>query len=287
FWALNFNGRLDQAAYTQALRWCAVARGDWQLMFEACASFNIEGGTRRLAEAILAHSTADLRLNEPVVAIAQDDAGVIVLTASGNQYTARQLILALPLSVLNDIDIQPALSPAKRKAATRGQAGRGAKLWIKVAGRRERFVALGPETAPLNFVQAEYIDEDTTTLVCSGPDAAAIDVEDTEAGQAVLDTLVPGLQVLGVAGHNWVDDEYSHSTWPMHYTGYLTGSLAELQRPEGRIHLAGSDFANGWGGFIDGATESGLTAARTAAEKLGHANRHGASQPADQSVSAL
>ncbi|MFP3548417.1 hypothetical protein SB748_34085, partial [Rhizobium sp. SIMBA_035] len=30
FWTLNFNGRLDEAAYTQALRWCAVASGDWQ-----------------------------------------------------------------------------------------------------------------------------------------------------------------------------------------------------------------------------------------------------------------
>ncbi|MGQ3383279.1 FAD-dependent oxidoreductase [Glutamicibacter sp. TV12E] len=35
-----------------------------------------------------------------------------------------------------------------------------------------------------------------------------------------------------------------------------------MRRPEGRIHLAGSDFANGLGGFIDGAIESGLDAAR-------------------------
>ena len=94
------------------------------------------------------------------------------------------------------------------------------------------------------------------------PDAAAVDVDDAAAAQGILDTLVPGLEVLEVAGHNWVEDEYSRSTWPMHYTGYLTGSLAELQRPEDRIRLAGSDFANGWGGFIDGAIESGLDAAR-------------------------
>ncbi|GER24446.1 putative flavin-containing monoamine oxidase AofH [Zafaria cholistanensis] len=268
FWALNFNGKLDQAAYTQALRWCAAASGSWQLMFETCATFKVEGGTRRLAEAILADSTADLHLNQPVVAIVQDESGVIAQTADGQQFSARQLVLALPLSVLGDIDIQPALSPAKRQAAARGQAGRGAKLWIKVKGRQERFVAMGPENAPLNFVQAEYIDEDTTTLVCFGPDAAAIDVNDPEAAQGILDLLVPGLEVLEVAGHNWVDDEYSRSTWPMHYTGYLTGSLAELQRPEGRIRLAGSDFANGWGGFIDGAIESGLDAARAVTSAL-------------------
>lgn len=54
----------------------------------------------------------------------------------------------------------------------------------------------------------------------------------------------------------------------MHYTGYLTTSLPELQRPEGRIRLAGSDFANGWGGFIDGAIESGLDAARAVGQQL-------------------
>ena len=270
FWTLNFNGRLDQAAYTQALRWCAVASGDWQLMFEACASFKIDGGTRRLAEAILADSTAELRLNQRAASIDQDDQQVLVTTAAGKQYAARQLILALPLSVLNDIDIQPALSHGKKEAAARGQAGRGAKLWVKVDGRQERFVAFGPEAAALNFVQAEYIDHDTTTLVCFGPDAGAVDVQDVAGAQRHLDAIVPGLTVLDVAGHDWVEDEHARSTWPMHYTGYLTRYLAELQRPEGRIRLAGSDFANGWGGFIDGAIESGLDAARHAASALGN-----------------
>lgn len=268
FWALNFNGKLDQAAYSQALRWCAVASGHWQIMFEACASFKIDGGTRRLAYAILADSTADLRLGHPVASIVQGEDGVIATTADGLEFSARQLVLALPVSVLNDIDIRPTLSPGKRQAADRGQAGRGAKLWIKVKGKQERFVAMGPEDAPLNFIQAEYIDEDTTTLVCFGPDAGAVDVNDAKAAQGYLDALVPGLEVLEVAGHNWVEDEYSRSTWSMHYTGYLTGSLAELQRPEGRIHLAGADFANGWGGFIDGAIESGLDAARAVGSAL-------------------
>ena len=48
----------------------------------------------------------------------------------------------------------------------------------------------------------------------------------------------------------------------MQRAGELTASLAELQRPEGRVVLAGSDDANGWAGFIDGAIESGLAAAR-------------------------
>jgi monoamine oxidase len=33
-----------------------------------------------------------------------------------------------------------------------------------------------------------------------------------------------------------------------------------MRRPEGGVLIAGSDVANGWSGFIDGAIESGLWA---------------------------
>jgi hypothetical protein len=56
-------------------------------------------------------------------------------------------------------------------------------------------------------------------------------------------------------------DPTESRTGPSH-VGQLTQALAELQRPEGRVALAGSDYANGWAGFIDGAIESGLRAAR-------------------------
>ncbi len=48
FWALNFNGPVDHAAFTQALRWVALTNGDWMVNFEACATFKIQGGTGKL-----------------------------------------------------------------------------------------------------------------------------------------------------------------------------------------------------------------------------------------------
>jgi monoamine oxidase len=47
-WATNFSGRSEDGGYAQGLRWCALAGGSWQLMFEACATYKIVGGTRRL-----------------------------------------------------------------------------------------------------------------------------------------------------------------------------------------------------------------------------------------------
>ena len=81
--------------------------------------------------------------------------------------------------------------------------------------------------------------------------------------------LVPDAEVVDVASHDWVADPLSGETWPMQRPGALTGSLTELQRPEGPLVLAGSDYANGWAGFIDGAIESGMGAARTVERILG------------------
>ena len=268
FWSLNFNGRIDDAAWTQALRWASAACHEWPLMFEACATYKVEGGTAALTEAMVADSGAELTLNAAVVEIRQESEHAVVVTADGAEHLARAVVVTLPLHVLNHVRFEPELSAGKREAAAKGQLGLGAKLWIRVKGRHERFVAMGPEDWRLNFVQAEYLDEDSTTLVAFGRDGRAVDVEDAAAAQELLRRWIPDIEVLEVAGHNWVADEFTRQTWPMHRVGYLSESLEELQRPEGRIHLAGSDYANGWGGFIDGAIESGFTAARTITEQL-------------------
>lgn len=75
FWSLNFNGKIEEAAYTQGLRWASASCHEWPLMFEACATYKIQGGTGALAQALLEDSSADLRLNTPVKQIRQTTRG--------------------------------------------------------------------------------------------------------------------------------------------------------------------------------------------------------------------
>ena len=97
---------------------------------------------------------------------------------------------------------------------------------------------------------------------CSGRTPLRSTATTREAVQAALRQWLPEVEVIDAASHDWVRDPLSGETWPMLRPGQLTGALEELQRPEGRIVLAGSDYASGWMGFIDGAIESGLRAAR-------------------------
>jgi monoamine oxidase len=261
FWALNFNGPIDDAAFTQALRWVALTNGDWMVNFEACATFKIQGGTGKLIDGIAAGT--DVRLGKTVSAVHCTDGNARVVTSGGEEFEAAHVICTLPLGAMGTVAFNPPLPAPSRKGIAEGQVSKGIKVWIAVEGDVKPFVALGAAAWPLNFVQAEYDQDGKTILVAFGPDAGRLDATDIQQVQAALDRLVPDLEVLDAASHDWTNDPLSGQTWPMHRTGFLTESLASFQQPHGRLLFAGSDYANGWGGFIDGAIESGLEAARS------------------------
>lgn len=268
FWTLNFNGPLDDAALTQTLRWVALTNGDWAVNFEACATYKIDGGTAALAEAILRDSGAPIHYGFQVAGITDGGGSVTVRSADGRTIGAKAAVVTVPLHAIPAVAFEPPLPSAKADGAARGQVSKGVKVWIRLRGEHAPFVALGNADWPLNFFQVEYALDGDTIAVGFGPDAARIDAGHPASVQAQLERLCPGLEVVDVATHDWVADPLAGETWPMHRTGFLATSLAALQAPHGNVLFAGSDIANGWGGFIDGAIESGMEAALQAASLL-------------------
>jgi pseudooxynicotine oxidase len=98
-------------------------------------------------------------------------------------------------------------------------------------------------------------------MIGFGRDAEACDATDLVAVQRQLDEILPGYEALAATAHDWLADEFSRGTWAIHRPGWYTRHHAEMQKPEGRLLFAGSDLANGWSGFMDGAIESGLRSA--------------------------
>ena len=154
----------------------------------------------------------------------------------------------------------------KRAAITPGHAARGSKIFIRARGEPVRQNAIRPGH-PFGYLDTELLHPDGSQLLIGfGPDAARCDAEDLGSVQAALDEILPGYEALAATAHDWLADEYAAGTWAIHRPGWYTTYHAELQRPEGRVLLAGSDLANGWAGFIDGAIESGLRAGAWAFE---------------------
>jgi monoamine oxidase len=118
---------------------------------------------------------------------------------------------------------------------------------------------------PFGYLDTEAIfDDGTQLLIGFGIDASRCDAGDLPAVQRQLDEILPGYSALAATAHDWLADRFSGGTWAIHRPGWYEHHHAAMQSAEGRVVLAGSDIANGWSGFIDGAIESGLRAGAAA-----------------------
>jgi monoamine oxidase len=260
FWALHSHGRNGEAAATHMLHGVAVYGNSWQQLMEAAGTYKIKRGTGALAFAIAGEIQGDLRLRTRVVAIEREAGVVNVLTEGGDRVATHAVIVTVPRNALRDIAFSPPLSEVKRQVIAEGQVSQGVKVWARLKGRYEPFFAFGEEDSRLQYAQAEYEIDGDTIVMAMGADARAIDASDRGAVQAEFRRWVPGVEVVGSTGHDWVADPFSQQTWFVPRPGHLI-HLQEMQRPEDGVYLAGADYATADPSTIDGAVEGGLTSA--------------------------
>ena len=179
------------------------------------------------------------------------------------------MVIAVPLNTLGAISFEPGLSPGKAAGIALGQASRGIKIFIRARGPRigQNTIRPGHE---FGYLDSEILEDDGTQIMIGfGIDAARCDASDLRGVQQALDRIIPGYEVVDATANDWLADEFSKGTWAIHRPGWYSDHHAEMRRAEGRVLLAGSDLANGWAGFIDGAIESGLRAGAWARTTVG------------------
>jgi monoamine oxidase len=267
-WGAICSAYPHETGIVTALRWYALSGFSFQHMMDCIARYKIVTGTRSLVEAIAADGGFEVRFETRVAAIQQDEAEVAVRTQDGETIEGRAAVVAVPLNTLKGIEFTPALAEGKRAAAAEGQSSHGIKIWMRVRGDHD-YAATAPAEHGIAYLQSEYKVDGDTLFVAFGSDAELLDPTDEEAVARVAQELMPGYEVIGSHAHNWTGDELAHGTWCMYRPKQLTGYLRELQRPEGRVFLAGADVSDGWNGFIDGAIESGNSTARRVSAFLG------------------
>lgn len=255
------HGPLEDAGAASVLRWHALSGYSLALTQYTGGRVTLVEGTRGLLEAIANAVPFPTRLATPVAAISQTGELVEVHTRAGETLGARSVIVAVPLNVLPQIEFDPPLSDGKQQGLALGQASRGIKIFIRARGEAISHNAIRAGH-PFGYLDTEtLLDDGTQVLIGFGLDAEACDANDHPSLQRALDDILPGYDVVDATAHDWLADEFSRGTWAIHRPGWYARHHAEMRRPEGRVLLAGSDLANGWAGFIDGAIESGLTAA--------------------------
>ena len=268
FAGINGHSSPDASSYLDQLRWYALGGLNIWRLWDNLARYRIEGGTRSLIDRMQADSRAVLKLESPVAAVSQQEGGVMVVTRDGTKLSARAAVVAVPLNCVVDIDFNPGLSAIKQRVSRARHTGSGTKVYARIKTASPIFLGHGTHDMPLNFLWTEYDDRRSQLLVGFGPSPKLLDIADERAVREAVRAFIPDAELLEFFGHDWNSDPWSRGTWCMYRPGVLTGDLRELQRSEGNVHFCGSDIANGWRGFIDGAIESGLRVGRDVADRL-------------------
>jgi pseudooxynicotine oxidase len=256
---------LNEAGAVSVLRWHALSGYSLELTQFTGGRVTIDGGTQALLTAIASGAPFERRLGTAVAAVTRRDDRVEIEIRDGSGFAARAVVIAVPLNALGAIDFAPPLDQTKQRAIALGQASRGIKLFIHARGEPLLQNSIRPGH-PFGYLDTEALNGDGSQLLIGfGPDAQKCDPADLPAVQRQLEAILPGYEALAATAHDWLADELSRGTWAIHRPGWYEHHHAAMQRDEGRVVLAGSDIANGWAGFIDGAIESGLRAGARAA----------------------
>jgi nicotine oxidoreductase len=253
---------LDEAGLMPVLRWMALC--DWNIdKWYDTNRYRPVGGTAAVIGAMLADGRVDVRLSSPVSAVEVSDHGVKVTTQSGETVSARVGVVATPVNLWSTIDFRPGLPRSHQEVATAGMGKPHMdKVFIHARGDIGRVFAQLPYPKPLGFFWT-YHEEGDAQLIFGINASPELDVNDKEQVAATIRGYVPEIEeVLDVTGHAWGSDPFSRGGNTCYRPGQLTRYLADLQQPVGRLAFAGADLASGWVGYMDGAVESGLRAAR-------------------------
>jgi pseudooxynicotine oxidase len=246
-----------EAAYLDAVKWWALAGNNLDLVNDTWERYRFKDGTISLINAIIEDTKVPVVLSAPVSNINQHATGVEVLLQGGKVVKAKRAIVAVPLNVLQHIQFKPSLVPSRLEASKETHAGHGQQVFMRVKGPMPAFFALAPEPEPLSSIWLERTGEQNSLLGAEGSNSALLDIHSALQVQNVLRKYFPNAEVEETIGYDWALDPFSRGTWCVYRPHQLTRYLKDLQEPQGNVHFASADWANGWRGFMDGAIERG------------------------------
>lgn len=253
----------------------AVKGGGLEDFWTQTEVYRCRGGNDRLAHA-LAESLGSRRLvlGCPVSEVARRGDGLEVRCADGRVFACDRAVLAVPPSVWGSIRVEPALPAALRPqmgSATKHLAHVRGRFWRASAPARSQY-ALSDDLVQQTW---EGTDGQETAQAClvgfsGGPGArelAAMSPQEREAAIARLYAgLYPGYgeHLEGARFMDWPNQEWTRAGYAFPAVGEVTsvGPMLRASYMDGRLFLAGEHACPAFVGYMEGALQSGVAAAR-------------------------
>ena len=221
-----------------------------------------EGGPGTLA-ARLGDLLGDrIALEAQVAAVEEESGGVVVRRSDGSTERADRAVLALPLTMLNEVEIGPPLPEHRRLAGDRARYGAVVKALVRTRGP----VPPGSVLTEEAFVYpAEESDAGLIVYVAATPakrlgtlprdeQGAALARIASEAFELPRGSVEPRHHVV------WADERYTRGSYLIFGPGDLLTWGRRLREPHGRIHFAGAETST-LPSYMEGAVRAGERAA--------------------------
>jgi monoamine oxidase len=241
----------------------------------------IVGGAQQMSQRLAGKLGSAVRLGQPVARIRQDDQGVEVAAETGFVARAKYAVIAMPPAAAARLVYDPVLPPARRDLHARAPMGRYYKVIVTYEKPFWRDAGFSGEVASVRGpIVAAYDDDpgDNTGAILGfiGGDAAlrwrALPADGRR--KAVLDCLArwfgtAALTPTAYGYHDWSEERFTGGA-PVAVLGpgVLSRVGTALREPCGRIYWAGTEAAEKWTGYMDGAIRAGETAAGAVSARL-------------------
>lgn len=217
-----------------------------------------------------------------------DDRYELVFSSSTTPVEADFVVLALPFTALQDVDLSDAGFSAKKSAAV-AELGMGTNSKVLVqfdrplrdfenwSGYLQRADSPQFGTWQSGTNDSGSSDYALLTLFAGGKEGASYPTDQAHgvAPPEVADQTLEALEEMlpGIASAHtgdiwldfWTQDPWVHGSYAAFLPGNMTSFLGEMGRAEGRVHFAGEHTSVYSQGYLNGGAESG---SRVAAELL-------------------
>jgi len=241
------------------------------------SDYQIRGGNDLLPRAFADRLKNKILYASPVVRIEHDDGGVRVVLKQRTAFqtlTGDYLIIAIPFSVLRQLELVPHFSAQKQRvieqlpyysvirvsvqSRTRFWNGQGltGDVYGDLAIGSVFNMSLG-QPGPRGILQ-NYLDGPQARRLCAMDESGRISLVLQE-----MEKVLPGIQenFECAVSKCWDEDEWERGASSWYKPGQMEEFWPHVARPEGRVHFAG-DHTSPWIRWMQGALFSGIRAAK-------------------------
>jgi monoamine oxidase len=229
--------------------------------------FNL--GTQALLDPLCRDLESRILLDQPVEKIRHDGAGALV-SGPGFELAARRVVIAIPPPLVCRIELAPELPIARRQVLEQMTMGSVIKcvvvyerpFWRERGFSGEMWSDRGPLTGCYD-TSLPGSARGVLTALASGPHATRLAAEAPERRrQLILSELVAHFGEQAALPLDYREQVWAEELWTRGgYTAYVgagqfTPAFCARQAPLGVLHWAGTETAEAWPGYMEGAIES-------------------------------